>query len=207
MGQYYVPLLKRADGESIYFNSHKFDNGLKLMEHSYFNNNFVNAVKSNLYNHRAKVVWMGDYGDGAYAEFSDRISEDEFMNYFRLAHDDSEAKDGENINVEVDFNVPFYALLNHDTKEYINYETYTNRADCNGWILDPLPLLTACGNGRGGGDFCNRDNAIGIKDVGKWAFCELEIVNMEKVPLHYNEVDYIFVEDKDELEDHSETGI
>ncbi len=25
--------------------------------------------------------------------------------------------------------------------------------DKDGWVINPLPLLTACGNGRGGGDY------------------------------------------------------
>ena len=44
MGQYYMPTLISEDGTVRTLYSHAYDNGLKLMEHSYIGNNFVNAV-------------------------------------------------------------------------------------------------------------------------------------------------------------------
>ena len=41
MGQYYQPLLIDDSGSMITAYSHDFDNGLKLMEHSWIGNNFV----------------------------------------------------------------------------------------------------------------------------------------------------------------------
>lgn len=44
MGQYYMPTLIAEDGAVSTLYSHQYDNDLKLMEHSYIRNNFVNAM-------------------------------------------------------------------------------------------------------------------------------------------------------------------
>lgn len=44
MGQYYMPTLISQDGTIHSLYSHFYGNGLKLMEHSYIGNDFVNAV-------------------------------------------------------------------------------------------------------------------------------------------------------------------
>ena len=52
MGQYYKPTIlkdrkvKNKSDIVVWFYSHNYDNGLKLMEHSYKGNNFVNAVRN-----------------------------------------------------------------------------------------------------------------------------------------------------------------
>ena len=43
-------------------------------------------------------------------------------------------------------------------------------------VLHPLPLLTAVGNGRGGGDYAG----INADKIGSWAFDVLEVVNYNK---------------------------
>lgn len=65
MGQYYHPVLLDADSnviKSMY--SHEFDSGLKLMEHSWLNNKFVQVFESLLVmDGPVRVVWAGDYAD------------------------------------------------------------------------------------------------------------------------------------------------
>ena len=66
MGQYYYPIILGKKGNSIkgYFLSHSYDNGIKLMEHSYLRNNFVAAVMTYLNKEGgARLVWAGDYAD------------------------------------------------------------------------------------------------------------------------------------------------
>jgi hypothetical protein len=48
-------------------------------------------------------------------------------------------------------------LVNHDTLQYVDKR--------RGSFIHPLPLLTAEGNGRGGGDYYGRDKHM----VGRWA--------------------------------------
>lgn len=66
MGQYYkaINLDKRE-----FLSPHKYDNGAKLMEHSYLENNLLNAVERLLSPngswYKTRLVWGGDYMDGA----------------------------------------------------------------------------------------------------------------------------------------------
>jgi hypothetical protein len=64
MGQYYIPVLMNTDSHENrrQLLSHNYHNGLKLMEHSWCGNNFVNAVVA-LMKMRGKqrLVWLGDY--------------------------------------------------------------------------------------------------------------------------------------------------
>lgn len=47
MGQYYKPIILSDDNKVVaYMYSHDYDNGLKLMEHSYIGNNFVETFAS-----------------------------------------------------------------------------------------------------------------------------------------------------------------
>jgi hypothetical protein len=54
--------------------------------------------------------------------------------------------------------------------------------------INPLPLLTACGNGLGGGDY----RGTMMNAVGAWAFDEIEFT-FDK-PDDYAEVKYDFTE-------------
>lgn len=66
MGQYYRPVILGTNRKTIkgFFYSHHYGNGLKLMEHSYLNNNFVGAVVAYLKQvGGANLVWAGDYAD------------------------------------------------------------------------------------------------------------------------------------------------
>lgn len=59
MGQYYNSVLKTKNGDLMTF----YNYGLKLMEHSYFNNSYVNAVCEFLSEEAYYVAWIGDYAD------------------------------------------------------------------------------------------------------------------------------------------------
>jgi hypothetical protein len=55
-------------------------------------------------------------------------------------------------------------LVNHTKKLYIRYD---EMPDKDGWVINPLPLMTACGNGRGGGDY--HSQYPDFDKVGSWA--------------------------------------
>ena len=62
MGQYYKPI--NIDNKQWLY-SHDFDNGLKLMEHSWIGNNFVGAVMNLMLKggewFKKRIIWSGDY--------------------------------------------------------------------------------------------------------------------------------------------------
>jgi len=149
MGQYFYAVSVEKK-EHVY--SHDFDNGLKLMEHSYIGNRFMKAVEGLISKggrwRGDKIVWAGDYADAE-------------PNSEHNLHTICDKKITPNIPTKTE-----RYLVNLDTKEFVDmkkipvFETTDNWE----WRLHPLSLLTCEGNGRGGGDF-RGDSKL----VGKWA--------------------------------------
>jgi hypothetical protein len=153
MGQYYMPVIKRGN-KLRRVCSHNFDNGLKLTEHSYVGNDFVNVVANDLVENPAQLYWVGDY-----AEANDFISESMFNKVYDYAWNRKKniGTSLEGCNTNFDWDKDWY-YINLTKKEYMKMPKEGN------WIYSPISLLTAIGNGRGGGDYCG-----GNRMVGCWA--------------------------------------
>lgn len=162
MGQYYMPLSLEKK-QSVY--SHDYNNGLKLMEHSWIGNDFVNVVERLIAEGGAwfgdRIVWAGDYADPEKDENGKPIMyESEGRKYdetlYHLVREN-------NIRPTFEGKSPkFRYLINMDTKEFVDMKKVPG--DDDGWQIHPLPLLTCEGNGRGGGDYHGESELI-----GKWA--------------------------------------
>ena len=171
MGQYYTPTLINKDGVETFY-SHQYHNGLKLMEHSYIGNFFVQAVVTRLLNNPSILFWMGDYAE--LEDISKEAAKTALFDYNvsigkQFMSDVQNNKFDKEVIPERDFSHPNY-IINHTTREYLCLDDYTNghgfAPEEDDWVVHPLPLLTAVGNGRGGGDYWNEHN----KDkVGSWA--------------------------------------
>lgn len=172
MGQYY-----RACSidtlESI--TPHAYDNGAKLMEHSYVGNNFVKAIEQILspngawYKHH--LCWAGDYmdtglfmpivkADGSVYESDDNLYSITIENEIKPVKLPKKGR----------------YLVNHTKKVYIDMSEYEV-----GYI-HPLPLLTCSGNGRGGGDY---EGSFQYTIVGSWAG---DSISFEHSPM-YDKID------------------
>lgn len=151
MGQYYKPL--NVENEQWLY-SHDYNNGLKLMEHSYIGNNFVGAVMALMVKGGAwfkkRIVWAGDY-------YGDDTSE---ISYYGQCKDTNKVMPQETMSMGSQEKA---ILVNHTKKLYVRYDEIPSNED--GMFINPLPLLTALGNGRGGGDYFGDD----IDKVGIWA--------------------------------------
>ena len=150
MGQYYMPVIKRGSKlRRVY--SHDFDNGLKLTEHSYINNDFVNVVANNLVDNPAQLYWCGDY-----AEVNDFISESMFNRIYGYAWERKKKSRTtlEDCNINFDWNKDWYYI--NTTKK-----TYIKMPKPGMWIYNPISLLTAIGNGRVGGDYNGHNDMVG----------------------------------------------
>lgn len=79
-------------------------------------------------------------------------------------------------------------LCNHTKHLYIDLNKYKEKSiDIYGWVINPIPLLTAVGNGNGGGDYWSE---VHKEDVGSWAF---DIISVKDKPLRgCKEVDIYF---------------
>lgn len=180
MGQYYLPIfLADTDAETIVrawlYPPHYSYNGSKLTEHSYLNNSLMNAVMFLLSPegmfYKSRLVWAGDYAD----------EEPSGKTLYRLAreHDAKELKPSE------DTLDSFYIyIVNHTKKQYVDITKV--EADSHGYRLHPLSLLTAEGNGGGGGDYRGSNKHL----VGSWARDILSVEDSveDSIPEEYEEL-------------------
>ena len=190
MGQYYMPII----GDSNGLNCKVFDRSVdgeytlaKLMEHSWWLNPFVNSFASRIYKQKCRICWVGDYADEPDDFHFDLPSFVYIPNYYEIW--------GETVKLHSskssDFTLDNKFLINHDTKQFINLNDYkANSIDKNGWCIHPLPLITAVGNDRGGGDF--HSGNIGFESVGIWAWNLISI--SDSTPFHYQKFTLIFKE-------------
>ena len=155
MGQYYTPIIKRGNKMRRVY-SHDFHNGLKLTEHSYVGNNFVNVVANEIIDNPAQLYWCGDY-----AEPTDFKSESMFKRIYGYAwqRNRNTRTTLENPHEEFNWKEDWY-YINHTKKQFM---LMPEEGD---WVFTPLSLLTAIGNGRGGGDYRKKS---GQSMVGYWA--------------------------------------
>ncbi len=162
----------------------------KLMEHSYVDNQFVDAITEELIkNGSAQIAWVGDYADlpKEYKKYNPWKRNGRIIKYTTPA--------AEHV-------LSGKYIVNLTKRQYINFDEYYKAnqwketwTDSDGnkhesiWCIHPLPILTACGNGLGGGDY--RGSCMGI--VGAWAFDEIKIVD-RKPSSRYHQVNPTFVE-------------
>ena len=202
MGQYYSALVIDEQNNVAKLSPDAFDSYFKLTEHSWISNPFVNAVYSLIRNRRRRVAWIGDYSlepynpeDNAYAR---ALPLREFADLYEIAQGESDLpsmKRSAFFRHDVECLMHYTKgmfLLNHSRSLYIDIAEYIRRStDAEGWCLSPLPLLTACGNGRGGGDFDKEHS--GFEHIGTWAFDWVEYT--DHAPEGYTAFPVRFAED------------
>ena len=163
MGQYYYPIILDADGKIVvWMDPTAYGEGQKLMEHAYLRNPFVNTFEFALSpegpHYKSRVVWAGDYAD---PEPGKETNLHHQCNEYNLIH--PQEKDASS----------YRYLVNHTKQQYVDKEAIHT--------LHPLPLLTAEGNGRGGGDIHDAPPL-----VGSWA---RDVISIEKtIPEDFEEV-------------------
>lgn len=106
-----------------------------------------------------RVAWVGDYAYSA-----DGLNIPDGIDVAKL----HEIAWGDNSNTQEIHKDELYLdgkyLVNHTKKIYLNCDDYKLRSNNCGWVIHPLPLLTAIGNGLGGGDYygINIKLAVGL---------------------------------------------
>lgn len=168
MGQYYKQMLKPKFGKVWKcFEPWDFNNGAKLMEHSYIGNSLTNYVKNLILHTPMRLVWAGDYAD-------DEKGKDANL-YFLF-----EATTPKDQSVPQESIERMRYLVNHKKKLYVDYSKVEQ--DTYGYRIDPMPLLCAEGNGRGGGDY--HGSAMNL--IGSWA---RDMISVEsEIPNGYTEL-------------------
>ena len=138
MGQYFRPVIidkKNSNKVVASLYAHSYNNGLKLMEHSYVGNKFVNTFATLINDENGKykgypMAWAGDYSDEVVGD----------KNYYYIA-----LEQGTDENVK-DLKANEYRyFINKTKKEFVDIEDCPKVEDM---IVHPLPILTCLGNGR-----------------------------------------------------------
>lgn len=162
MGQYFICVFLAEDGKFIraFVSPHNYNSGAKLTEHSYNGNPFMDAVEFMLSPqgmfYKSRVVWAGDYAD----------EESSGDNMYTMANQAEDKMVFTNKNTRCKF------IVNHTKKLFINKDTLGD--------IHPLAVLTAEGNGRGGGDYHGSDEDV----CGTWA---RDVISVESSDNGYTE--------------------
>lgn len=170
MGQYYkAVVIDREDNIIGSFEPDPFEEGLKLMEHSYVGVPFIKQVEAYLLHNPQRIAWSGDY--------------DTIKGYY------SRSENGEGIELPTQDTTPIkgrHCIVNHTKKcAVVVPEEVQDKL-----VIHPLPLLTAMGNGKGGGDYFGSINA---DKVGTWATDLIEVAYL--VPEDYDILKITFKEE------------
>jgi hypothetical protein len=140
---------------STWVDPHAYNNGYKLIEHSYVGNHFMEAVESLICPtgmfYKSRVVWAGDYGDSEPGAGG--------KNLYELVEGRPESRP------QVEDMSEYLYVVNHTKQEYM-YKGDHGSIHC-------LSIMTAEGNGRGGGDY----DGPGMELVGSWA---RDVISVEK---------------------------
>jgi len=183
MGQYYKPVSIEKKEHVL---SHSYGNGLKLMEHSYVGNRFVQIVEALIAEGGAwygdHIVWAGDYADPEPNTGNDE-NEGRGDNLYHICDAEIKPCGGKS----------YRYVINLDTKEFVDTKKIPMTEvweDEKGkewpFIIHPLPILTCEGNGRGGGDLHKEDPL-----VGKWARARVTVSNLKpKAHEGYKEIEF-----------------
>ena len=175
MGQYYKPVLIQYGRAKVYDRSVEPDKDYvmaKLMEHSWWQNPTCKAIAKLLYKKSGYLFWCGDYAEDGIAKFAWNSSRE-----YSLPNPE-------------DFTLDNKFLVNWTKKTYVDCNAYKERSvDGDGWTIFPLSLLTALGNGLGGGDYSGRD----MDYIGKWAGDQISVE--DEAPNGYEEIELSFKEE------------
>ena len=203
MGQYYRPCLLAPDFKENNQNPvlatadcYFYANGAKLMEHSWVGNWFVAAACTFLFKNKTfPFVWCGDYADAPSDIYKgvDEKGEEWENNMYRYAcAGDFDTKYSQDVIGEMtearyaELEPKMKYIINHSKKEYVVIPEKKE----DEWTIHPLPLLTADGNGAGGGDY---HRGTDMNKVGIWAYDIIEVG--DEIPEGYTELKVDFKED------------
>ncbi len=203
MGQYYRAIVKKQNRRITVYNRYIMRNGekeymmAKLTEHSWWLNEFVNAVCLDVYNRKEKnrIAWIGDYAE-SYLECRE-LKSFNGLNQRQISRLTHQCWDCEGIAVEpTDFTLKDKYLINHTKGEYIDcnefYKNSIMHSKYGDWCFHPLPLLTCIGNSLGGGDYSSPTDDSTEDFIGSWAWNEISIE--DNPPEGFTEILPIFKE-------------
>ena len=173
MGQYYNIITKKDDKYTVYDRSYFDRQGksvymmAKLTEHSWIGNTTMECFSSIILRNPQNVAWVGDYADDT--ELEEITNKVLTLKDIKSLHCKAHKSDNETTMEYLPIDTKYMLLVNWTKKQYISMYDYIKKNTINDWCLHPLSLLTALGNGKGGGDY----HGINEELIGYWAFDEI----------------------------------
>lgn len=185
MGQYYKAIVKEYKKKNwMSFDAWSFNNGAKLMEHSYVKNPMVLYIKDMIFDNPMRVVWGGDYADPEEGKDTNlyclaKKQQILTINGMDSLYETLEAK-----------SFRFRYLVNDSKRLFVDYSKIM--PNNYGRSIDPLPLLCAEGNGQGGGDYWGTSMEL----VGSWARDFILVTDNNPAEQGYKEIVPAFKEER-----------
>lgn len=185
MGQYYKAIILEEDCKKneqpiiAFATPWDYDNGAKLMEHSYVGNHLTLQMEHELANQHygKRFVWGGDYADeNPIWKNKDGNDSNAYFMCVKLQDEKGYAIPPSDYD-KLEYHK---FVVNLDKKEFVRIPDRDNET----LTIHPLPLLCADGNGRGGGDYHKED--VGYDFVGTWAFDHIGVTN--EIPDGFTEI-------------------
>lgn len=195
MGQYYKAVLidengvmKTFDPRAYKTKDEPYGMGLKLMEHAWLPNPFVNAVLRDITHTPMRLGWVGDYAKDATSSKEIHALYDEAYSESRKDYSLAGV-----VPIQLDHKHLDWFFVNKTKGLYLDIRAYFQRSvESDGlYCAHPAPLLTAVGNGMGGGDY----HGINTEEVGIWAFDEVFLTKIRPDSSKYIEEMYTFNEE------------
>ena len=158
-----------------------FPSSTRLLDHASWGNPGVNRIAAELIGNPHRVAWIGDL-----SRCRPALIGRELYHYVSL-----HSVPAMDINTTQSVNLWGLYFVNHTKRLYMDCtEYFCNTGGENGfgelWVLHPLPMLTAVGNGRGEDDYCGPN----IEMIGSWA---MDLVSISVfAPAEYEKVNYAF---------------
>lgn len=183
MGQYYKAIVQATKynenreeiKKQFVISPFNFNEGLKLCENAYKKSPLVKFVTNFMYHlnqedWKTQLVWLGDYANQSFGNIDLYVDLKE--NQVKLNVEDgvivSAMVDG--FDGVIDMTKDHHYLVNHDRNEYINTSE-------NVGAYSQLALLSADGNGKGGGDYWGAN----WREVGLWRYHDITIMDKQEL--------------------------
>ena len=174
MGQYYNAVIETNGKKEVFY--HQVDGEYmlaKLLEHSYWGNPFVLAIASKLWRTKGKLAWVGDYAEASDFNWNEAFAD---------SHKEGVVR---NDLIYNGFRLEGKYFINHSKKMILDLDKYRELLKDVDMVISPIPLLTAVGNDKGGGDF-HRGTGVGYDLIGTWAWDVVEITDQDVYDWKYD---------------------
>lgn len=149
MAQEYIAIIYKDNTLKV-LNPQDYECGSELLQHSFIDNKFMNAVCKELIDNPQHVIWLGNMLKPGCAL---RLNSNQIFKFFKKVKNHLPVRQ-KDFNTIFDFSKNKFYLINKTKMVYINLKSVCKKnRDDFGEVIHPLSILTASSNGKGSGDY------------------------------------------------------